>query len=591
MTIEPIATDVLVIGGGGAGFRAAIAARENGARVSLLSKGPLARCGATPMAGADFTLDGRSLSEMGFDGEPGDSKELFFSDIVHQGYYLNNQRLVEQYVQAAPERLKELMDWGIAILHSEQRAVLTTGINIMDALFRRARAVGVDMFEDVMLVDLVTHNGKVAGALALDIETGDFSAFQSKAVVMATGGWHKAFWPNTGMRDLSGEGIAIAHRAGADIGNMEFITFCCNVLLCPPAWQGSIATYLLHTVLGGRLTNRTGECFLDKYDPYIVLKGTTTEWNKSFISYATMREVREGKGSPHGGVYYGRGELPWESFEAIGSFLFPNWKYKALDLSELGRKLENGETAEVGPAVEYFDGGVVVNERFETTMEGLYAAGECTLGPFGANRIAAAITEMLVHGADAGRNAAAYARSVGAQPLDKQTVKEKLHTLMLPLTRQEGIGPAQVRRRVQEMAHKSLGPIRNREELLSFIRFLEELRENELVQLATSSKSRAYNKEWIDALELANMVHLLEAASRSALFRTESRGVHYREDHPYTDNDTWLHESIVKLTDKGLTVTKRPVSVTTITPPKGVTPYLDMMKSMMEAHSSVGGHH
>jgi succinate dehydrogenase/fumarate reductase flavoprotein subunit len=198
---------------------------------------------------------------------------------------------------------------------------------------------------------------------------------------------------------------------------------------------------------------------------------------------------------------------------------------------------------------------------------------------------------MLVHGADAGRNAAAYARSVGAQPLDKQTVKEKLHTLMLPLTRQEGIGPAQVRRRVQEMAHKSLGPIRNREELLSFIRFLEELRENELVQLATSSKSRAYNKEWIDALELANMVHLLEAASRSALFRTESRGVHYREDHPYTDNDTWLHESIVKLTDKGLTVTKRPVSVTTITPPKGVTPYLDMMKSMMEAHSSVGGHH
>ena len=586
-----VETDVLVVGGGGAGFRAAIGARDRGARVTLLSKGPLARCGATPMAGADFTLDGRSLDELGFGGEPKDSMEIFFGDIVSQGYYLNNQKLVEQYVSAAPARLKELIDWGITIKGSEERAIFTTGAGIMDTLLKKARSVGVDLLEDVMLIDLVTDEGKIAGALGLDIKTGEFIHFQSKSIVMATGGWHKAFWPNTGMRDLSGEGIAMAHRAGADIGNMEFITFCCNVLLDPPIWRGSIATYILHMIVGGRLTNAEGETFLDKYDSYIVQKGTTMEWNKSFLSLATVREVREGKGSPHGGIYYGRGQAPWEPFEAIAGFLFPNWKYKAMDLTEFARKLKDGESVEVGPAVEYFDGGIVVNERFETGVDGLYAAGECTLGPFGSNRVASAITEMLVHGAEAGQNAGDYAKTAEGRPPDKRALATKQETAALSLTGKDGPGPAQVRRRVQEMAHKHLGPIRNHEELQTFIDFLEGVRKEELPHLATASKSRIYNKEWIDALELGNMVQLLEASARSALFRTESRGVHYREDHPYTDNDNWLCESIIKGSDSGPAVTRRPVTITTTTPPTGVTPYLDMMKSMMEAHSDVGGHH
>ncbi len=147
-----IKTDVLVVGGGGAAFRAAIAAREKGAKALLVSKGPLARCGATPMAGADFTLDGRSLNQMGFPGELKDSPEIFFSDIVHQGFYLNNQKLLDQYVSSAPARLKELLDWGIKIRRSEERAIYTTGIEIIDALHRRAKALAVDMLEDVWRV-------------------------------------------------------------------------------------------------------------------------------------------------------------------------------------------------------------------------------------------------------------------------------------------------------------------------------------------------------------------------------------------------------------------------------------------------------
>jgi succinate dehydrogenase/fumarate reductase flavoprotein subunit len=312
-------TDVLVVGGGGAGFRAAIGARESGAKALLLSKGPLARCGATPMAGADFTLDGRSLSRLGFPGAPGDTEEKFFNDIVTQGYYLNNQKLVEQYIRSAPARLKELLDWGVKVNFSEERAIFTSGIGLMDALLNQARSVGVDMMEDTMLLDLLVQNGRIAGGLGLDVRTGDFLEIKAKAAVMATGGWHKAFWPNTGMRDLSGDGIAMAHRAGAELGNMEFITFCCNILLYPPVWRGSLATYILGLLSGGELTNSAGEAFLQKYDPYTVEKGTTMEWNKGFISFATSKEVREGKGSPNGGVYYGLGRVRLEDFEIPGA--------------------------------------------------------------------------------------------------------------------------------------------------------------------------------------------------------------------------------------------------------------------------------
>lgn len=591
MAANVIETDVLVVGGGGAGFRAAIGTREKGAKALLLSKGPLARCGATPMAGADFTLDGRSLRELGFFGETRDSKEKFFNDMVHQGCYLNNQKLVEQYILNAQDRLRELIEWGIPITLSEERAIITTGIAIMDALLRKARAAGVDMLEDTMLLDLVTQGNQVVGGLGIDINRGEFIHFKTKAVVMATGGWHKAFWPNTGMRDLSGEGIAIAHRAGADIGNMEFLTFACNILYSPPIWRGSLATYIMCLLCGGEITNSQGEAFLNKYDPYTVLKGTSMEWNKSFVSFASMKEVREGKGSPNGGVYYGRGQVPWEAFDRMAQMVFPNWKYKAMDLTELGQMLKNGQSVEVGPAVEYFDGGILVNEKFETDVPGLYAAGECTLGPFGANRVASAITEMLVHGAAAGQQAGEYALKTSIPEPDSKTLKALEDKANSPLLRQNGVKTAQIRRRVQEMAQKCLGPIRTQEDLSSFLSFLEAIKADELPRLATASKSRLYNKEWIDALELENMVHLLEASTRSALFRTESRGVHYREDFPETDNDRWLQESVVKLKGGAISITKRPITISTFTPPPGVMPYLEMIKKMMEAHSDTGGHH
>ncbi|MBU2548823.1 MAG: FAD-binding protein [Proteobacteria bacterium] len=592
MNPKVIETDVLVVGGGGAGFRAAIGAREAGARVVLSSKGPLARSGASPMAGADFTLDGRSMSRIeGLTGDPDDSPEKVFNDIVTQGCYLNNQTLVEQYIREAPARLKELIGWGIQVKVSDERMIFTSGLGIMDALLKKARSSGVGLLEDVALLELTTRDGRVTGGLGLDVRSGGFIRFKARAVVMATGGWHKAFRPNTGMRDLSGEGLAMALRAGARLGNMEFITFCCNVFYAPPIWRGSIAPYMMSLMVGGRLTNALGEEFLEAYDPFLVRTATFTEWNKSFISYATAREVRAGRGLGHGGVHYARGDVPWENVELIASIVFPKWKYKAIDLSEWGRMLEDGRPVEVGPAVEYFDGGIVVNDRFETTVDGLFAAGECTLGAFGANRVFSAITEMLVHGADAGTHAARYADRVGAEPIDNSVFAELEQAAARPLDRPDGLRPARVRRRVQEAAHRMLGPIRNARELEEFIGLLERVGEEELPRLGAASRTRTYNKEWLEALELPNMVRLLEAAARCALARTESRGVHFREDHPETDNDAWLQESVVGLNGGRLDTGRRPVQVTTMTPPRGRTPYLEFIKQMMESRSDTGGKH
>ncbi|MBU2510038.1 FAD-binding protein [bacterium] len=589
---KTVHTDVLVIGGGGAGFRAAIGAREKGVQVMLISKGPLGRCGATPMAGADYTLDGKSMSTIdGLVGDPNDSKEKVFNDIVTQGCYLNNQKLVEQYIDRAPHCLKELMDWGMKIKMSDERMVFTSGTGMMNVLLRKAKNMGVDLVEDVAILELMTKDDTITGALGLEIKTGEFIVFRCKSVVMATGGWHKAFWPNTGMRDLSGEGIAMAHRAGADIGNMEFITFCCNVFYTPPMWRGSIAPYILSLICGGKLTNNKNEDVLKEYDPVLVDKGTQTEWNKSFLSHVTTKQAREGNAFEHGGLHYSRGDASWELMEMVASLVFPDWKYKALDLTEWSRMLRDNIPVEVGPAVEYFEGGIVVNEKFESSIRGLYAAGECALGVFGANRVFAAITEIFVQGADAGMNAGDYALSNSVAEANLNTITDICDQMVKPLTVQNGTNPVALRKKIQLSAHQHLGPIRNEQELVLFIKMLEKIKKEDLPNLSTESKSRIYNKEWLDALELGNMVHLLESSARSALARTESRGVHYREDFPHTDNDTWLKESIVTNKPEGLSISHRPLTITGMSPFPGRTPYLDFIKQMMEAHSETGGKH
>jgi succinate dehydrogenase/fumarate reductase flavoprotein subunit len=589
--IKTVVTDVLVIGGGGAGFRAAIAAREKDARALLISKGLLARSGASPMAGADLTCHGRGMRAAGFFGEPRDSEEKFLTDIVHHGFFLNDQRLAQLYVIDGPDRMLEMIQWGVRPTLTDERAINTSGTSIMDALRKRAKSVGVEMVEDVAILDLLQHGDEVTGALGLDLLTGHFIQYKSGATVIATGGWHKGYTPITGSRDLSGDGVAMAYRAGAQLTDMEFITFCCDVILWPPAYSGSIMTYIMSLMHGGILENSAGERFFDKYDPWMVSYANHTEWNKSFISLITAGETRAGKSSPHGGVYYRVGDEPYETFEKRVMVDYPNWIFKGNDMSLIGEKLKSGEGIEVGPGAEYFEGGIAVDENYATNLPGLYASGECASSVFGANRVAAATMEMLTTGARAGWSAGQYALSHRPLDPDADRLKDLIAKALLPLQRDEGIKPSEIRSSIQKNAQEKLGPIRNECELKEFISYLDVIKKNNLPVLYAVSKSRRYNKAWVETFDIENLVTVLSLSAQAALARTESRGVHFREDHPVTDNEHWLKEIVLQRNGDTLQVSERPVDHSLITPPKGVFSYFEMVKMMMKAHSDIGGAH
>lgn len=589
--IKMIDTDVLVVGAGGAGFRAAIGAREKGARALLISKGRLARSGASPMAGADLTCHGKGMRAAGFFGEPRDSEEKFFNDLLHHGFFLNDQKLTELYVRDGPDRMLEMVQWGVKPYLTDERAIFTPGISIMDALRKRARHTGVEMVEDIAILDLLLHRDKVVGALGLDILTGQFLEFKAGAVVIATGGWHKGYTPVTGSRDLTGDGVAVAYRAGANLTNMEFVTFCCNVILWPPMHQGSIMTYIMSLMFGGILENSAGERFFDKYDPWMIEYANHTEWNKSFISHLTARETRAGKRSPHGGVYYRIGDEPYDTFEKKVMEHYPGWIYKGNDMSIIGEKLRSGEGIEVGPAAEYFEGGIAVDEHYAASVPGLFAAGECASSVFGSNRVAAATMEMLTTGARAGWSAAEHALSHSQMDADPGCLEQALAEALQPLDRPEGIRPSEVRKCIQEKSQELLGPIRNEKELHSYLSFLDNLKKNDIPQLNIVSKSRRYNKAWGEAIEIKNLATILELSAQAALTRTESRGVHFRDDYPVTDNENWIKEIVLHKQAESFHIETRPVNITTRTPPQGTIPYLEMVRKMMKGHSDVGGHH
>jgi succinate dehydrogenase/fumarate reductase flavoprotein subunit len=589
--IETIVTDVLVLGGGGAGFRAAIGAREKRARALLVSKGPLARSGASPMAAADLTCHGQGMRAAGFFGEPNDTAEKFFSDIVHQGCCLNDQRLAELYVEGGPPRMLEMVRWGMRVEWTDERAVFTKGTHIMDVLLRRAKRVGVEFLEDVAVLDLLRSDaGRVTGALALDVHYGRLLLLRAKAVVLATGGWHKAYTPVTGSRELTGDGLAMAIRIGAECTDMEFVTFDCHIPYWPLNIRGSLAGYML-AFLGGDLVNVAGEHIFPKYDPWMVAYAGETEWNKCFYSFISALEIRGGKTTPHGGVLYRVGDEPFEAFEKRVLEWLPGWTYKGNDVSVIREKLHSGEGLEVGPAAEYFEGGLAVDGQCATNAPGLFAAGECAASVFGANRVAAATMEMLTTGATAGWSAGIYAGEHGQGVVASDDLALAIDRALHPLRRGDGMQASPVRLYLQKTAQEMLGPVRDGAELERLLSLLGAVEHDQIPLLIAASRDRTYNRSWLEALEVENLLTVLTFSARAALERTESRGVHYREDTPITDNEHWLRQIVLRQSNGELTVTTRPVTVTSITPTTGLVPYLDYLRLMMQSHSDTSGAH
>ncbi|MHA1606393.1 MAG: FAD-binding protein [Candidatus Freyarchaeota archaeon] len=586
MCDRSLKVDLLVVGSEGAGGHAAVEARSRGVDVLVVTKGRISQCGASQMAGADFNVDGQSAKALGFPGDDRDSPERFVEDIVREGLYLSNQKMVEKYVEYAPKSLKDLLDWGMRVYgyesaHAEEmaRGVTTSGVLWVKAIRRRVRELGIPVMEDTMVVDLLTSGGRVAGAVALDMKKGETVLIRSKAVILATGGWQAAYPFNTAPSDLTGDGVAMAYRAGAELISMEMVQFCPLTLVWPPKDRGSICLYVFSSLEVGRvirLLNSKGERFMERYDPRNLEQST-----KEIVSIASELEVEAGRGGPHGGVFFSLRHLGAETIDFIVQAVkkrvreeLRETRYEFTTL--LPQLLERCKTEdiEVGNAAHYMCGGIKVNERTETSIPGLFAAGECSGGLWGAARVASACTEAGAQGKLAGEVASEYVEKVDYADVDAGQVEAILKRVFKPLERGGGVTPNELQGRMHTVSGGKLGVIKDGAALREAVSELERMLKRDVEELYVSStKTRVLNYEWARSLELRNMLTCLYLSARSSLIREESRGEFYRRDCPYTDNDNWLKNIVVRMRDGECEVWFEKPVVTRVPLPSGRLTY------------------
>lgn len=577
-----IDTDVVVIGAGAAGARAAIAARAEGARTLVITKSRFAKGGATPTANAaDLTIDGLSAAEIELPGDRRDSPEQFFTDIVADGLYLSNQRLVEAYVRENKPATKELLDWGMKVYsfeeaHSQKymRGINTSAREVLKALGRALSADPPQWLEDHMAVDLLTRDRAVSGVVGLDQRFGGITIVRAKAVVIATGGWQSGWFLNSASTDLSGDGQAMAYRAGADLIDLEMVQAMPDCLIWPPSLRNSYLTYVLAEGGGlGKLLNAAGERFMERYDPRLRERST-----KEIVAVATELEVRAGRGSPHGGVFFSLEGTPREEFDAVlkAASLYAQGSVQFREgMPRLAEQLAAGQIFEVGNLMHYMMGGIRTDEDGQATIPGLFAAGECTGGLWGASRVSSAISEAVIHGRIAGRYAGRYAKGAAAREIDPGQVDEIRDIADRPLGDHDGAAVYEFKRTVQDEAARDLGVVKDKEGLERAATEFARLAADEVPRLAVSGpKTRLVNAEWSEALQLRNLVDVLGLSAVSARARVESRGSHYRLDATVMDNDRWLCNIVLRKGGDGRPVVREePLVLTSITPPGGRMTY------------------
>jgi len=358
-------------------------------------------------------------------------------------------------------------------------------------------------------------------------------------------------------------------------------------LIWPPALRNSYLSYVLLSCGVGRLLNARGERFMTRYDPRMAENST-----KEIVSLGTELEVRAGRGSPHGGVFFSLEGTGREEFEAalkaIAIYAPGSVQFREA-FPAFAREAFAGRVYEVGNLMHYMLGGIRIDEDCRGSLPGLFAAGECSTGLWGASRVSSAISEAVIQGRIAGRSAGAYAKTgagAGPEP-DKAQVEESLARAYAPLERTSGVAPYELKHRLQDLTAACLGVLKDEEGLKRAAAELEDIEEHVLPELAvTGSRSRRVNAEWLLALELRNLVQVLRVGALSALRRTESRGAHYRLDCPETDNDRWLCNIVVRLVDGRPRLTEEPVVTTSITPPGGRMTFEEALKVATASLSS-----
>jgi len=547
--------DVLIIGAGGAGLRAALGALAEGANVGVVCKSLLGKA-HTVMAEGGIAAAMANV-------DSADDWRTHFRDTMRGGKLLNNWRMAQLHAQEAPERVRELEQWGALFDRTQDGQILQrafgghtfrrlchvgdrTGLEMIRTLQDRGVQLGVDVYMECTISRLLMDGDRVAGAFGYWREQGRFVVFRAKSIVIATGGIGKAWKITSNSWEYTGDGMALAYNAGAELMDMEFVQFHPTGMVWPPGVQGLLVTEAVRGE-GGLLTNKAGERFMEKYDPKKMELST-----RDVVARAIYTEVREGRGTEHGGAFLDISHKPAEYVKKK----LPSMYHQFRELADVD--ITKGPM-EVGPTCHYMMGGIRVEaESAQSTIPGLFAAGEAAAGLHGANRLGGnSLSDLLVFGRRAGVAAAEHAKKVPTTSVNSTQIENAARELLVPFERTQGENPYTIHRELQDVMQSLVGIYRTREDLARALGELEKFKAR-AEQLSVEG-SRMFNPGWHLAQDLKSMLTVSEAVTRSALAREESRGAHSRIDHPALDA-TWGTKNNVIVRESGaMTLRQSPV--------------------------------
>src|SRR6266481_5281435 len=535
--------DVLIIGAGGAGLRAAIEALAQGARVGLVCKSLLGKA-HTVMA------EGGIAAAMG-NVDKKDDWRTHFCDTMRGGKFLNNWRMAQLHAREAPERVRELEQWGALFDRTDDGQILQrafgghtfkrlchvgdrTGLELIRTLQDRGVQQGIDVFMECTITRLIKDGERIAGAFGYWREQGRFVTFKAKSIVIATGGIGKAWKITSNSWEYTADGMALAYEAGAELLDMEFVQFHPTGMVWPPGVQGILVTEAVRGE-GGILLNKDGERFMERYDPQKMELST-----RDVVARAIYTEAREGRGTEHGGAYLDISHKPAEYVKKK----LPSMYHQFRELADVD--ITRGPM-EVGPTCHYMMGGIRVEaETAQSNVPGLFAAGEAAAGLHGANRLGGnSLSDLLVFGRRAGLAAAEHAQRASPASIDSVQIEQAEKELLAPFSSTGAESPYAIHRDLQEVMQNLVGIYRTKEDLQRALVELEKLKAR--AAKAGVEGSRLFNPGWHLSYDLRAMFIVSEAVTHSALARTESRGAHSRIDYPNLDT-VWekKHNIIVR---------------------------------------------
>jgi succinate dehydrogenase flavoprotein subunit len=541
MALEHHDYDVLVLGSGGSGLRAAIAAAQAGARTALVCKSLLGKA-HTVMA------EGGLAASLG-NVAPEDNWATHFQDTMFGGKYLNNWRMAELHAKEAPDRARELEHWGAVFDRTPERLVSQrafgghtykrlvhigdrTGLELIRTLQDKTVHSNIEVFMETTITRLIKDGERVVGAFGYRRAGGEQISFSARALVLATGGGGRIYKITSNSQDCTGDGYALAYEAGTELVDMEFVQFHPTGMVYPPGVAGLLVTEAVRGE-GGILRNAEGERFMERYDPKRMELST-----RDVVARAIYTEVKEGRGTPHGGAYLDVSQLDSDYVRRRLPSMYDQFlELAGVDITQ--------EPMQVGPTCHYFMGGVKVDpDNGESRVPGLFATGEATGGMNGANRLGGnSLGDLLVFGRRAGEGAAAAANSAGPVSLPAEEIAAAQAEIDGYLNGSGTENPFEMHRELQTIMGEGAGIFRDKEDLTEAIAKLEGL-EGRVGKLRAPSSRLDYNPGWQLCREVRNMLTVSQMIARGALMREESRGAHSRLDHTGY-SDYWGKHNIV----------------------------------------------